>query len=102
MLNPELEQLADLYAAIDSATTTMAFSSRDWSARRDDAWLYGILAGWDDDATGGDVDQTGGAMGELAARFGWSDAEVERLRRLRAAVKAFDVNKVADLTAREG
>lgn len=94
-----MSDLSDLYSALDSAHATMALSSQDWGVSRDFAWLWGILVGWDDDPTAGDVDQDGGAMQELAARFGWTDADVERLRRLRAAVAAFDINRVADLEA---
>jgi hypothetical protein len=92
-----MSDLTDLYSAVDSAKSTMVFSSQDWGGAPDFAWLYGIFVGWPDDPTGGDVDQDGGAMQELAARFGWSDADVERLRRLRAAVAGFDINRAADL-----
>ncbi|GGM52772.1 hypothetical protein ACFFX1_55365 [Dactylosporangium sucinum] len=94
-----MSDLADLHAALDSAGSTMALSSQDWGATPDFAWLYGILVGWDGDPSGGDVDQGGGAMRELAARHDWTDADVERLRRLHAAVAGFDINRVADLEA---
>jgi hypothetical protein len=92
-----MSDLTDLYSALDSVKSTMAVSARDWGAAPDLAWLYGIFVGWSDDPTGGDVDQGGGAMQELAARFGWSDADVERLRQLHAAVAGFDINCAADL-----
>ena len=92
--------LTDLYSALDSAHATMALSSQDWSVARDFAWLYGILVGWDNEPTGGDVDQGDGkALDDLAERFGWSDDQVDRLRRLRAAVAAFNLNYAADLEA---
>lgn len=88
---------AELLAALDSAQTAIVFAAgRDWAASADEAWLYGILIGWDEDPTGGDVDQNGGAMAELAKRFGWTDEQVVRLRRLRAAVAGFDINQVGD------
>jgi len=93
-----MSDLSDLYTALDNAATTMTFSSQDWSQSPDFAWLYGILVGWDQDPTGGDVDQAGGAIAELAANFGWDDEKVALLRRLRAAVEAFDINKVAALS----
>jgi hypothetical protein len=93
-----VSDLADLYSALDSAHTTMALSSQDWGVSSDFAWLWGILVGWDAEPDGGDVDQ-GDAMGELAARFRWSEADVARLRRLRAAVAGFDINRVAQLEA---
>lgn len=82
--------LPDLYAALDSALTVMTFSSNDWSASGDFAWLYGILVGWENEP--GD----GGSIDELAARFKWSTDDVARLRRLRAAVAAFDINMAAE------
>jgi hypothetical protein len=90
--------LTDLVSALDSARTTMTLSSQDWATAGDFAWLYGILVGWDDDPEGGDVDQ-GDALGELAAKFGWTTDDVERLRRLHTAVAGFDVNLAADLEA---
>ena len=75
----------DLEAALDSARNVIALSSRDWSTSHDLAWLWGILVGWDEDPTAGDVDQ-GDAMTDLAARHRWSPGDVARLRRLRAAI----------------
>lgn len=83
------DHLADLYSALDSAHSTMALSSQDWSASRDFAWLYGILVGWSDGE--------GDALPDLAERFGWSADDMDRLRRLRAAVAGFDLNLVGDL-----
>jgi hypothetical protein len=91
-----MSDLTDLYAALDSAKSTIAFSSQDWAASRDFAWLYGILLGWDGDPAGGDVDQDN-AMALLAARHGWTDEDVALLRRLHAAVAGFDLNRVGDL-----
>lgn len=91
-----MSDLADLYAALDSAHTVMALSSQDWAVSNDFAWLWGIFVGWDAEEPD---DLSGDAMGEVAARFRWTDADVARLRRLRAAVAAFDINRVADLEA---
>lgn len=95
---PPAGDLAVLYSALDSARSTMCFSSQDWGVAPDFAWLYGILVGWSDDPSGGDVDQVD-ALGMLAARFGWSGQEVDRLRQIRAAVAGFDLNRVAELEA---
>lgn len=63
----------------------MATDSRDWAIARSDAWLYGLFCGWDDE----DSDPSSGdAMSEVAAVHGWSRADVERLRRYRAALRA--------------
>lgn len=55
-----------------------SFSSKDWGACREDAWLYGIVCGWGDEHGDG-CD----ALPEIQARFGWSDAAMSRLARLR-------------------
>jgi hypothetical protein len=77
----------DLQEALASARDTIVFSSNDWSTARDFAWLYGIFVGWSNDPPSDDPDK-GDALGELAARFGWSDEHKKRLRRLNAAVKS--------------
>jgi hypothetical protein len=61
--------------AIESARTVMTFSSRDWSANHRDAWLYGIIVGWDDDA-----------ISEVARKHGWPPDEIRRLKALHAAL----------------
>jgi hypothetical protein len=82
----------DLRAALDSLSTCVAGSATDFSTYRRDAWLYGIILGWDcedawddpahehDDICGGDA-----PMRAVAARHGWDDAAVARLRRYRLA-----------------
>lgn len=57
---------------IAALATTIAGSPRDWSLCPRDAWLYGILCGWDD-----------ASMTEVQRLHRWTDAEVARLRRLR-------------------
>lgn len=89
--------LAALYSALDSAHTRIALDGRDWGSCDTDAWLYGIFVGWDDDPSGGDVDQNGSVLDAIATRFGWSAETVARLRMLRAGVKALDLNLLGDL-----
>lgn len=83
-------ELTTVAEALDRCGAMVATDSRDWSLGRNDAWLYGLLCGWDceddhehDDVCGGD-----GAMREVAARHGWSTEDVARLRRYRAAIVA--------------
>lgn len=57
--------------AKESVKSCVAFHVRDWAADKRDAWLFGVVCGWDDEA-----------MAEVSARHGWSAAEVGRLRRL--------------------
>lgn len=62
-------------SALDSARTVMALHPRDWAAESRDAWLWGLLVGWDESMT--DVQQ----------KHKWSDADVAGLRSLRSAVR---------------
>lgn len=56
---------------IDSIVTTIATSPKDWGLEKRDAWVYGIVMGWDD-----------ASLVELQIRFRWNDATVRRLVRL--------------------
>lgn len=69
----------DPLGALHSAIT---FSSMDWGASADTAWIYGIAVGWD-----------GPAMAELAAKFGWSADKVARLRKLRRYYRAAELKE---------
>ncbi len=71
-----MKKPVDLEVAVLSARNTMAYSSRDWGQSSSDAWLWGILVGWDREA-----------MASLAEKFGWDHDKVERLGLLRAAVR---------------
>lgn len=64
----------------------LAFAADDWGASRAMAWIYGIVLGWGDDDDLDDPDPDN-AMDGLAARFGWSDTQVTRLRALHAEWK---------------
>jgi hypothetical protein len=59
---------------LQALASLCAFSARDWSTNREDAWLYGIVIGWGR-----------AALLEVADLHGWDDATVARLRKLRAA-----------------
>ena len=74
---------------LTSLREALVFSSNDWGAARDFAWIYGIVVGWDGDPDD-DPDEDGDAMSELAAKFGWSEAKVDRLRRLHEAFRRLD------------
>lgn len=67
----------NLRDALKSLQATMAFDSRDWSVVRRDAWLYGIVVGWDD------------ALPEVAKKHRWDAVDVARLKRLNSGIKEF-------------
>lgn len=58
----------------ESLHNLLVFNARDWGASETDAWLWGVIVGWD-----------GPSMKELATRHRWSEETVARLRSLRAA-----------------
>lgn len=64
---------------LDSLHSCLVFSPRDWSNCKRDAWIYGIIVGWDGD---GVCEPADSAINEIAARFNWPEEEVARLRRL--------------------
>ena len=53
----------------DHLQCVFAFSPKDWGANKDDAWLYGIICGWDEDS-----------IDELRAKFGWTDRDIDALK----------------------
>ena len=66
---------------LDSLHNIVVCDSRDWSLRHRDAWLYGIICGWDDEA--GDAEPDEDAMTCVAGKHGWKKDDIARLRRLR-------------------
>jgi len=56
----------------ESLRSAIVLSSRDWSTSHRDAWIYGIVAGWDREA-----------IGELKQLHHWTDDTVARLIGLR-------------------
>jgi len=74
---------------INSMQNVMATSHRDWGMNREDAWLYGIVLGWDFDE---EPDEES-AMPQLAAQHGWDDETVARLRSLHAAFTSAEAQR---------
>lgn len=54
----------------DSLHAAICTTSRDMGEAKLDAWVYGVVVGWDS------------AMPELAAKFGWTEETQARLRQL--------------------
>lgn len=59
----------------ESLRNAIAVHPRSWSADHRDAWIYGVIVGWGD------------ALDEVAAKHGWNEAAVNRLRALHAATQ---------------
>lgn len=66
---------------LDAIADAIAFNSRDFGESRFEAWIYGIVCGWDDET--GDPD-SGDAMAAVAAKVGWTADQVADLRALHA------------------
>jgi hypothetical protein len=65
-----------------SLQAALAFSPKDWSQHHRDAWVWGIINGWDSEA-----------MREVAEQHGWSPDTVRRLERLhRQFAEAFGLD----------
>ena len=62
--------------AFASAADVMASHSRDWGAESRDAWLWGIIIGWDDES-----------LAELEQKFAWNPESIQRLKRYRRAIE---------------
>jgi hypothetical protein len=79
---PDVPDPAGLVAALESLENAMVTSAADWAATPAMAWVYGVIVGWDCDGCEGTHDECGNgpATRELATRFRWSAADVERLR----------------------
>ncbi len=75
--------------ALDALRLALTTDSRDWGQTRGDAWIYGILVGWDCEE---DHDHEyeyceGGAFDLIADQHGWNAATRSQLRGLRRAVR---------------
>lgn len=84
-------QLATMREISRAVGVMMGTHSRDWGQDRGDALLWGIFCGWDDEDP---EDPKDSAMAELAAKHGWDERKVARLRRFHTAIEALDGHAV--------
>ncbi|MFD3516266.1 hypothetical protein [Streptomyces sp. NPDC058657] len=82
---PVRDELAPMFEGFERLLTT---SSRDWGEYWVDAWLYAVLVGWDCEDAEHNRTCVHGALEEMAARHGWDDETVAKVRRYRSAVRA--------------
>lgn len=80
---------------IRSIEQLLALDSRDWSITRGDAWLWGIVKGWDDN----DPDLS--AMDAVARKHSWTPHEIARLRTLHQGWLALAAADKTPLTAED-
>lgn len=65
---------------LDSLSITLAFATKDWSEQRRDAWIYGIVCGWDM-----------ASMHELEDKGFWNKDVSKRLRKLHKNFKKLEI-----------
>lgn len=66
---PELDETITPMDSLDRLHNTIVFDSRDWSNTTVDAWIYGIVVGWDD-----------ASLLDLQEKFNWPVATVCMLK----------------------
>ena len=66
----------------DSLATAIACHSRDWSTDHRDAWIWGIVCGWDEYS-----------LRDLVKQHKWTPETVARLKRLRSEYKRLTQGK---------
>ena len=76
--NNQLESSINNKDLVESLYNSIIFPPKDWSLTKHDAWMYGIIVGWDDNA-----------IKELKQRFSWSDKEVQELKDLNKKFLSF-------------
>ena len=77
----------------------IVFNSRDFGEDKFEAWIYGIVVGWDDE------DYEPGhssAMNSVAEKVGWTPAQVAELRRLHANWTRIEAEAATILARPEG
>lgn len=74
------EKLARLAQAFESIHNAIVFGSKDWSVYSKDAWIYGIVVGWDD--------SEGEATREICQRHKIKPEDLARMRSMHRVVTA--------------
>jgi hypothetical protein len=64
----------------ESLTMALAHHPKDWASHHRDAWIWGIVIGWDEES-----------LLEIQNKFGWYDETVARLKRLNTQFKEMKV-----------
>ena len=67
---------------LESLRNTIVFGAKDWSEHKRDAWIYGIVVGWNDES-----------LSELSKKYRWSEEHAQRLKQLNQAFKRLQQTK---------
>lgn len=79
--------IIDVY---ESLKATISLHSRDWSLNHRDAWLYGIICGWDEFS-----------LRELKKLHGWDDETISRLIKLNKDFESLQKQKALTVQSTE-
>lgn len=81
---------ADLSEALKLCGNLISCHSRDWGQSGSDAILWGVLCGWEceDNHTHDDICGGSDALEDIVVRYGWTQERIDRIKRLRHAVRA--------------
>jgi len=71
---------------LKNLTDSMCFDSRDWSLNWNDAVLYSLIVGWEDDPDDPTVTEDS-CYKELQEQHGWSNEFVYQLKQLHKQIK---------------
>ncbi|MDX3455075.1 hypothetical protein PV396_24560 [Streptomyces sp. ME02-8801-2C] len=90
-------RIAAVRDALGSLRRTMAHDPRDWGQDKRDAWLWGIVCGWEcEEQHDHDVVcDRDNPLRRAAARHRWPNEDVDRLKTYRRAVAALDESRQA-------
>lgn len=65
---------------LESLQRSLAFDSRDWAQGKRDAWIYGIICGWEnEDPLEGETGEE--AIDEICKKHGFDKNRLKQLRR---------------------
>ncbi len=73
----------DIVCPLESIEIAMAFHVRDWTNHHRDAWIYGIVKGFDDES-----------MKQMQDKHNWSNETVNRLKALHVKWKQIKTGEI--------
>lgn len=65
----------EIIKPLDSLECTLAFDSRDWGQNKKDAWIWGIVCGWENE------DPLCDAVDEICEKHGFDKKRLKQLRK---------------------
>ena len=79
----------DNFKPLKSLERTIATDSRDWSQSRGDAWIYGIVLGWEnEEPLEGEGEDD--ALDEICKKHGFDKDHLKQLRRNYKKMKTYE------------